>query len=481
MLGRFINLASGRGDLPKGLDKFAPMLNTILFSPRLQAATMELPVQLGRMFMSKNPYMRKEAAKALITFAGGGTALLLLLKNSGAAKVDFDPRSGDFGKIVIGKTRLDIWRGYAQYGRFMAQMLTEQKKSAYGNMSKKDRFDTAFRFLQSKSSPAFGLLVDMLKGETYMGDPLFEGTTGTIKGVRERMMPLAVQDIMDAMEQSGVNGLWTAAPALTGIGVLTYIDEFVKTKDRIAKEAGFDTWDEIDPKTKREIQNRSAELQAAQIQFDRRVMGTAWGDYRNAGSAIEEVFKEDVELATAQYRATGDGVQFRGKVKDAFTARRGGYDSRDKEDRFEEIVKRNNVKDTVASSILLGPEQMAIKIYNDALYGDDMYDEFGDYRFDEAEIRKEQLRQELGEEQFNYVEEYRGEKYALLPEEFQELAKAKVVMKPYWQVRDKFISMFGEAAAETSRGKSVISKQRLAIRMRDPEINRYYELFYSRQ
>lgn len=479
MIGKFINLASGRGELPKSLDKFAPALNTLLFSPRLQASTLELPFQIGKMLMSKNPYMRKEAAKALVTFAGGGTALLLLLKNSGVGKVEFDPRSGDFGKIQIGDTRLDIWRGYAQYARFAAQLLTGQKKSAYGNMSKKDRYDTAFRFLQSKSSPAFGLMVDLLKGENYMGDPMFEGTTGTLKAARERMMPLALQDIIDAMEQNGINGLWTAAPATLGIGVLTYIDEYTKTQNKIAKEAGFESWDEIDPKTQREIWNRSPELQAARIQLDRRVMDTAWGEWRSAGVAIEDNFKNDVELATEQFRQTGDGYTYREKVRDAFTARRGAYDAREKDARFEEITDRFKTEDPAQAIITLGREQLAIKVYNDALYSDDMYDEFGDYRWDVAEERKKQLKMQLGNEMYNYVEEYQNLKYEDFPEEYKELAKAKIILKPYWQVRDNLEKMFGKMYVESSHGQRMITKLRQQMRMSDPVLDKYYKMFYT--
>ncbi len=480
LLGSFINMASGRGTLPANLDRYAPVLNTVLFSARYQMSTLQLPKQLGRMLLSKNPYMRKEAAKALITFVGGGAALLGLLKSTGS-KVEIDPRSGDFGKIVIGKTRLDIWRGYVQYARFVAQMLVGERKSAYGNMNKAQRGEIASRFLQSKVSPAFGLMVDLLKGESYMGEPLFNETTGFIKTARDRLLPLALQDVIDAMEQSGTNGLWTAAPATLGIGVLTYVNDLVRVKEKIAREMGYDTWDEIDPKTQREIQNGNTELQVAYIDFDRQVMGTAWGDWRNAGKAIEDNFREDVDKAVAQFRETKDGYNFREKISDSFTARRGGYASRGKMPQFEDIVRRLNIEDTAESLVSLGPEQLAIKVYSDALWGDDMYDEFGDYRFDEAELRKQQLRQQLGEEMFNYVEEYRGLKYEDFPPEYQELVRAKELMKPYWQVRDRVEKMFGKTFAESSFGQRLITKERQRLLLANSEMERFRQMFYVRE
>ena len=475
-LAKFINLASGRGELPANLNQYTPLLNTVLFSPRLQASRLELPRQIGRMLLSKNPYMRKEAAKALVTFVGGGAALVALLNKGGT---ELDPRSGDFGKIKIGESRFDIWTGYLQYIRFAAQMLAGERKSAYGNMNKAGRDEIAWRFLQSKSSPAFGLLVDLMKGETYMGDDLFTSTKDIVRSARERLLPLALQDTMDAMEQSGINGMWVGAPAALGVGVLTYVNEFVNTKQKIAREIGYDTWDEIDPKKQREIENSNPELQAAYIEFDRQVMGTAWGDWRLAGNAVEDNFKELVNQATAQYQQTKDGYAFREKIADAWIARKGGYAAREKMPQFEDIVNRLGVEDTAEALVGLGPEQMAIKAYNDALYGDDMYDEFGDYRFDLSQIRKEQLRTQLGEEMFNYVEEYRGLKYEDFPLEFQELARAKIIMRPYWQVYDYAIKTFGKGWADSSRGQAFISRMRKQMRMLNPNVEKAYQQFYT--
>ena len=116
------------------------------------------------------------------------------------------------------------------------------------------------------------------------------------------------------------------------------------------------------------------------------------------------------------------------------------------------------------------------------MFGDDMYDEFGDYRFDEAEVRKEQLRQSLDSMQpgmFDYVEQYRGLKDELLPPEYQELAQAKKVMRPYWQVTDTVTALFGKRFAESLAGQRLIAKRRKMIRATNPEIEKYYQMFYA--
>lgn len=480
LMGDFINAASGRGRLPKNLEKYNPALSAVFFSPKYQMSTLQLPRQIGRMLISPNPYLRKEGATALATFVGGGATLLGLLHATGVGKVEIDPRSSDFGKLVIGDTRLDIWRGYVQYIRLLAQLSTGERKSAYGNLNKADRFDIAFRFLQSKASPATGLLVDMLKGENYQGEPLFEGTTGFTKQVRERLMPLAIQDTLDGMEQNGTNGLWVGIPAMLGIGVLTYVNEFVKIKDRIAKENGYESWDDIDPTTQRKIQNTSTELQVAAIKFDRQSMGTAWGDWTMAGKAVDEVFRTNVDNAVAKYKYDGDGYAFRGKIGKAFDERKGGFKTREADERFVDIVKRMKTQDTAEAWVALGPEQLAIRSYNEALYDDDMYDEFGDYRFDEADVRKQELRKQMGDEMYGYVEDYVGLKNETFPIEYQELVQAKKILAPYWDVANEIVRMFGKAFAESNSGQALIAKLRKQKRMANPQVEMAYQKYYIR-
>lgn len=478
LLADFINNASGRGELPRNLDKYAPLLNTFLFSPRLQMSRMELPVILGKMLFSDKPYMRKEAARALVTFLGGGTALLSLAKSAGA-EVETDPRSADFAKIKIGDTRFDIWTGYAQYARFIAQFMTGEKKQAYGNMSKAERLDTASRFLQSKTSPAVGLLVDLLRGEDYLGKPLAKDTKGLIDTVKAKMMPLVLQDMMDAIEMDGMNplALSTVAASSLGVGTLTYVNDFVKARNEVAQQLGYKTWSEIDPIKQREIE-KLPRLQAAMLEYDRQSMGTAWGNWRLAGNAIEDAFTQEVELASEKYRLSGDGMQYREDIQDAYTARRGAYNARQKDEQFAEIVARFNSQSDPERAVKLGPEQMAIYAYEEALEGADMYDVFGDYRFDEAEIRKAQLKEALGEELYNYVVEYKGLRYEDLPPEFHELQKAKQVLKPYWDIQSEADKYFPK---ETRAKERFIARRRKVLRRLNKEVDYYLKLFYTRE
>ena len=479
LLADFINKASGRGKLHFVLDKYSPILNTFLFSPKLQASRLQLPATLGKMLTSDNYFVKKEAARALAVFVGGGATLLGLLELSGVGKVEINPLAGDFGKLKIGDTRLDIWTGYVQYIRFAAQMAMGATTTAYGNTNKKNRMEIALRFLQTKTSPLAGFMFDIFRGEDYQGEPIFKDTAGTLDLARNRFIPLWAQDVIDAVEQGGWNGAFYAAPAFFGIGALTYVDELVRAREKAARQIGAESWKALDPKTQRELEEASLDLQKAMLTFDRKVMDTAWGEWRIVGNTVESNFKDAVNMSVAKYRANLDGVAFRDDITKAYAERRGAYKVREADPRFAEIVARQNLPSTIESLGKLGDEQLAIKIYNDALYGENMYDEFGDYKFDEAEVIKQRLVATLGQPTIDYIEEYQGMRYEDLPPEYHELMKAKKIMKPYWAIKDDVIRLFGAAFAESSRGKALITKRRQELRARSPDIARVYALFYQ--
>ena len=258
-LGEFIMMASGRAPLPSNLEGAAGFLGTVLFSPRLLLAHAMLPKAL----FSSSPLVRKEAARTLVTFFGGVSSILAMAKMSGAADVELDLTSADFGKLKIGNTRLDIWTGYQQFIRFAATLATEHRKTQAGGKVEANRYDTAVRFLESKYSPALGLLKDILKGETFMGEEMSAESGFLAEQAFQRMAPLALQDIIDAMEQEGPMGGVIASPAFLGIGVMSYAPPTDEQLYEAEKQMAYfniesEIWNQIPGG--REIEKKSEEL-----------------------------------------------------------------------------------------------------------------------------------------------------------------------------------------------------------------------------
>jgi hypothetical protein len=215
-IATFINYASGRGDLGK-LEKAAPALANVFFSPRLTLSRFQV---LGSALRG-TPAARAYAARHLVQFTATGLATLALAKAAGA-DVTVDPRKSDFGKIKIGNTRVDLFGGFIQTARPIAQLIggVHQSPSGVGASS---RTEAVGRFVRSRLSPQAGLVVDLATGQTMN----HEAATAS-KLTRNLLMPISWDAIYQAVKEdqaagrSGLRGAAIASPALFGVGVHTY-------------------------------------------------------------------------------------------------------------------------------------------------------------------------------------------------------------------------------------------------------------------
>lgn len=218
---KFVNSATGRGDLGM-LQQAAPVLNSVFFSPRLVASRLNL---LNPAYYAKlDPFVRKEALKSLFTFAGTGLTIASLAK-MGGADVGVDPRSADFGKIKVGNTRYDPYAGFQQYIRLAAQLITGQKINSttgavmtlgegYNAATRKDIIE---QFFQNKEAPLASFITGLLEGTNGVGQPF--NVTDEIKN---RFVPLIIQDMQDLVKEHGLAGIPMEIPGLFGVGSQTY-------------------------------------------------------------------------------------------------------------------------------------------------------------------------------------------------------------------------------------------------------------------
>lgn len=220
-LAKFINSATGRGKLGT-LERSAPVLNSVLFSPRLMASRFNMlnPVYYANL----DSFVRKQALKSLLSFTAIAGTVLTLAK-MGGAEVGADARSADFGKIKIGNTRLDILGGFQQYIRLAAQLVsgksissTTGKETTLGEGYRPlTRLDIVERFFQGKENPIASFITDWLQGSDLVGNKF-----NASQEVINRFVPLMAQDIKDSLEEWGAEGLIFNVPALFGVGVQTY-------------------------------------------------------------------------------------------------------------------------------------------------------------------------------------------------------------------------------------------------------------------
>lgn len=244
-LGDFINAGTGRGKfglsntgiLPKSMERAAPVVNAVFFSPRLMASRLNL---LNPYFYAQlDPFVRKEALKTLFADAGLFGGIYGLWKLNGG-DVEVDPRSADFGKLKIGNTRYDVLGGFQQYIKLASQLVSGEIISSttgrtitlgegYKPLTRKD---IILRFFESKESPIASFVSGLLTDSTFTGDD-FDVPTEVIS----RFIPMVVQDLYDISQEKGAEGLLYGLPAIFGTGVQTYGQQQLKLgKNPIGEE-----------------------------------------------------------------------------------------------------------------------------------------------------------------------------------------------------------------------------------------------------
>lgn len=223
-LASWVNNSTGRGKIGV-LETAAPVLNSVLFSPRLLASRINL---MNPVYYAKLPKeVRISALKDITKFVGFGLSVLAIAKLAGA-DVENDPRSSDFAKIKIDDTRYDIWGGFQQYVRFFSQIITGQSKST--NTGKLEdlsgsglfgatRATILGRFLRGKLAPIPAISLDFLSGRKATGEPTT--VSGEIEG---GLTPLIYQDIKSMIQLKKDPALifTTSLLATFGVGTNTY-------------------------------------------------------------------------------------------------------------------------------------------------------------------------------------------------------------------------------------------------------------------
>jgi hypothetical protein len=221
----YINKASGRG---KFTGTTAKSMAVWFFAPRFAVSRFQTPYTLYQYW--NLPTVRKEIARDMASTTATGLSVLALGALAGAV-VGLDPRDSDFGKMVIGNTRIDPWGGFLQPARLLTGIgtgvldrtgltgkhLPENMKAFTGISS---IWDMAANFTFYKLAPAVNVPFTLLSGENVVGEK--QGFTET--GLRT-VTPLFLQEVFDAYQTDGIRGGTLSGPmAFVGVGVSSYGD-----------------------------------------------------------------------------------------------------------------------------------------------------------------------------------------------------------------------------------------------------------------
>ena len=241
VIANYVNVATGRGNMGRFQAASVP-LATVFFAPKY--VTSRFQYLVGEPLFRGNAQIRtliaKEYARTItgvgLFFASAVTGLLTLVgppsDDEDGWNVELDPRSSDFLKIRIGKTRIDPLFGLQQATVFISRLaLGATKRLNTGDIvpirgpdvpyGSSKGADVVARFLRTKLSPAISTAITILSGENVIGEPVTPTSV-----VSELTTPLALRQIYDVMLEQGI-------PAGTALGLLEIFGLSVQTyRDR---------------------------------------------------------------------------------------------------------------------------------------------------------------------------------------------------------------------------------------------------------
>ena len=245
----FVNHATGRGSLEQMKPGALTMLNALFYSPRFQVSRFQV---MGDLISPKTTWTaRKAIARDLAEFYATGLGIMGMSK-VGGAEVETDWRSSDFGKIKVGNTRYNYWGAFQPMARLAGQMFSgEIKQTGTGKLKSKDYTDLLINFLRTKLAPVPGRAWDVAVGETYLGEPVEPTAKFIGKTAFEMLVPLFIQDSIDAWRFQGADAQFplSATLAFTGIGVQTWelapFSELELEKDSLARQTFGKNYDDL--------------------------------------------------------------------------------------------------------------------------------------------------------------------------------------------------------------------------------------------
>lgn len=204
-IGILINSMTGRGKLSMHPDN-AKTINATFFSVKFLKSQLDvLTMHAGEKKMKG--FARKKAAENLVKTIGFLAAILAIAKWIDPDSVELDPRSTDFGKIMLGENRrikINITGGMGGIVVLASRIVPTihdgewgfWRKSIKGNYIKSDGSfgsinpaELISNFIAGKTSPVASLLLDYWKGRDFKGDEL------TVVGqVKKVTVPIGMQN-----------------------------------------------------------------------------------------------------------------------------------------------------------------------------------------------------------------------------------------------------------------------------------------------
>ncbi len=252
-IGKFVNNATGRGAMTSD-KRFAKLLNAVFFSPRMMTGMVGLIGDLGR--SGSTPYLRKQAAKSLLTFVGYQTAMkyiimsaamLLLGDDEDDFEMEMNPVHTDFNKLKKFDTRYDVSAGWGIAARTLARFILNEKSSgpdgeikSFDELRNQNRYGEVGNFLFNKLSPLTRQIYNITEGNHPSKFMETNEDATAMDYIKALAVPLTITEMMEGIDKGKPSSELAFNTLLTiyGVGVQEYESTSSKPKKTKTKKLG---------------------------------------------------------------------------------------------------------------------------------------------------------------------------------------------------------------------------------------------------
>jgi len=395
---------------------------------------------------------------------------------------NFDPNSAKFMTAKIGNHRVGL--GGFTYG-FM-RMLAGVTQSAIedpGSLSPLNlsRTDNPFyKFMFNRTSPLTSTVAGFMEQENFLGEP-FESPADWAKFMAEKVTPIALQSVL------GDEGFHPAVLGAELLGGRTYPKSTWEVRDeyreRGSKELYGKEWGDLTRAEQREIESESEILMELDQEIkDKNIIRgdpeqierNRWLDEVEDAKAERDSF---INIASEMAITDGDYYKFRERIADIdndYAAVLGHIS-----ENYKTIIDGLNEPNLQDMNYL----DATYNIWTQKRYASDMENALGEPEWDKVEKLRTDFEKEYGREALEYAEQDRVLAGRDLPEVYMELRKAKAALRPYWKIRSDYEGLFGKPSNNTYQQRlmdKVVGSQQKAMLAGNPEMAKFYAMFYKR-
>jgi hypothetical protein len=218
----YLNVFTRRGSLGD-FRQAAEVLSYTFFAPRFAVSAFEIPFKTAFGYR-KYPRVRKDVMKSMLGFAATSIGAMVVAKLAGF-DVETDPDKSDFGRVIIGNTRIDFTGGLAQTVRIFARtgLIGTDRLGLTGKGLKKPRgkfdpIEALSQFAMMRINPSIQLGKSLWTGLDWRHKPISPGNA-----IIEAFTPLFIQDAADAWKTDGwMAGVGAGVTSFSGVRITTW-------------------------------------------------------------------------------------------------------------------------------------------------------------------------------------------------------------------------------------------------------------------